>query len=109
MEAVLDQPVTGPVGALIPPLPALLEGSPDPRKAWCSQLALKVLTRIDRLWTEDPDREWNFATGLETRTIGDLELRPLWPPPGTEVTQDHNELSTPMLVTWRGCRLLLGA
>jgi Metallo-beta-lactamase superfamily len=68
-----------------------------------------VLNRIDHIWRTEPSSKWPLIDGA-TRRIGDAIVEVLFPqnrdrPP----PRDLNSLSSPMLVAWHDCHILLGA
>jgi hypothetical protein len=68
-----------------------------------------ALNRIDEIWRTEPSSRWEL-TAEETRMIGDARLEVLHPlaVPDRKPT-DLNRLSSPLLVEWEHCRILLGA
>lgn len=75
-----------------------------------------ALASIKSRWEDDPDSEWRLRAGAICRIGDEAQVEVLFP--DDEAIRDQqdrdlgaglNEASSPMLVTWRGARIVLGA
>jgi Metallo-beta-lactamase superfamily len=69
-----------------------------------------ALNRIDHIWRTEPSSRWPLRAGV-ARKVGQATIEVLHPrtiPRGRPRT-GFNRLSSPMLIRWRDCRILLGA
>jgi beta-lactamase superfamily II metal-dependent hydrolase len=101
----------GPVGCYMPPPDPLAD---EDHINWPYQepgLEAQVgLQSIQTRWDADEATRWDFATDLTPRTIGVVQVLPLWPRPDIPVTSTSlNAWSTPLLLRWSAVEVLLGA
>jgi beta-lactamase superfamily II metal-dependent hydrolase len=74
-----------------------------------------AIAAIERVWSEDPKARWSLHSAAPATTIGDATIEVLSPRLATidELrTASHPDLnlaSSVLLVTWKNCRILLGA
>jgi hypothetical protein len=81
----------------------------DAREVLDTASVAALLNRIDEIWGAEPASEWRLLEG-ETRQVGEASIEVLHPLPGERAPAgDLNRISSPMLVSWHECRLLLGA
>jgi Metallo-beta-lactamase superfamily len=67
-----------------------------------------LLNRIDHIWSTEPASKWLLVEG-EVRTLAGARIEVLHPRHDDPMPRDLNRISSPMLITWNSCRLLLGA
>jgi beta-lactamase superfamily II metal-dependent hydrolase len=72
-----------------------------------------AIAAVQDRWARQPDTEWDLVQGA-VRELGDARVRVLYP--DAEAVEryrmrggDENALSSPLLIEWRGARILLGA
>jgi hypothetical protein len=83
--------------------------NPDATLVLDDASARAALNRIDHIWRSDVESRWPLLTG-STRELGYAEMQVLSPPTvPRRLPRDLNRLSSPLLVEWRDCRLVLGA
>jgi hypothetical protein len=113
LAKVLGMKGNGPVGCSMPFILKAREqsNSADGRRLINLGLAEDALATNDQRWEDDTNAVWDLKPG-NVRTVADAAFEPLWP--DTALLPEYqdgqqNRFSTPMLVTWKGLRLLLGA
>ena len=82
----------------------------DARRHHLKGSAEGALAAILRAWQDTPARKWEMSRGQDV-PIGACSievLNPDLPSHAAKFPQKVNRLSTALLVTWQGCRLLLG-
>lgn len=68
-----------------------------------------ALNRIDHIWRSEPTSRWPLLTG-SSKDLGQARCEVLSPPRIPDrLPRDLNRLSSPLLVEWEECRLVLGA
>ena len=68
-----------------------------------------ALNRIDDVWRREPESRWDLLAG-ERRSVEDAELEILHPSRLPRARpRDLNKVSSPIQVSWKECRILLGA
>lgn len=75
----------------------------------------QALAAIERTWRQEPQSRWELDPAAPPVQFADATVEVLTPLEATinhnrtAVDPNYNELSSAMLVSWRECRLLLGA
>jgi hypothetical protein len=112
MVQLLDLRSPGtPVGCL----PAYLKADPawqptdDAGEVLDRGASAAAFNRIDEIWRNEPKSRWELVAG-ETQQVGAATLEVLHPAVIPDRRpRDLNRLSSPILVEWKECRVLLGA
>jgi hypothetical protein len=99
-----------PVGCALPFLtpPPQRRRSSDAATARDTGTVQAVLNRIADLWRREPASRWVLGAGNKVG-VGDGVVQTLHPPRDEPVRRDLNRSSSPMLVRWQACDVLLGA
>jgi hypothetical protein len=113
LASVLSLNGSGPIGCATPFVLSDRQRreSADGKKLFDEGLSEDTLAKIDQRWTDDPATKWELKSG-ESRQIGNADLKALWPDTKSLPAYRNgleNRFSTPLLVTWKRLRLLLGA
>lgn len=112
LDAVLSINGAGPVGCAVPVAPELddMESLEDPIQVSRLSAVEQVLAKIDDLWSQNPESQWEIRRRDEKR-IGECRITALHPDDATVASaqRDPNSLSTPVLLEWKDVKLVLGA
>jgi hypothetical protein len=99
-----------PVGCLDPTMRIPRRNSePDATRVLDQASLAAGLKRIQRIWATEPGSKWELLANSSCR-MGAATVEVLHPasPPQTQ-PRDLNRISSPMLISWNRCRILLGA
>jgi hypothetical protein len=99
-----------PVGCLDPTMRIPRRSrEPDAARVLDQSSLLAGLKRIQRIWATEPGSRWELLASSSCR-VGAATIEVLHPAikPQTR-PRDLNRISSPMLISWKQCRILLGA